>query len=107
MGTFYEAAAKGYIESLDYIVLAVNYRCRLGEIDLIAQEGDYLVFLEIKYRSSTKCGLPRESVNYYKRKRILNVANYYILTHYNREMPCRFDVIEILGEDLTHLKNAF
>ena len=107
VGTFYEKTAREYIETLGYITLKMNYRCRLGEIDIIAQDGAYLVFLEIKYRSSRKCGLPRESVNYYKQNRILNVANYYIMTHYKKEVACRFDVIEILGEDLTHLKNVF
>lgn len=107
LGTFYEEVAKRYIEALGYTVLEMNYRCRLGEIDIIAQDQQYLVFLEIKYRSSNKCGLPRESVNYYKQKRILNVAKYYIMTHYNKEIACRFDVIEILGEVITHLKNVF
>nr|WP_307989476.1 YraN family protein [uncultured Niameybacter sp.] len=107
VGTFYEKASREYIEKLGYTTLKMNYRCRLGEIDIIAQDGKYLVFLEIKYRSSKKCGLPRESVNYYKQKRILNVAKYYIMTHYNKEVACRFDVIEILGEDITHLKNVF
>ncbi|MEF9958392.1 MAG: YraN family protein [Niameybacter sp.] len=107
VGSFYEQVASDYLEQLGYHILERNYRCRLGEIDIIGQDENYLVFIEIKYRHSTKCGLPRESVNYYKKKRILHVAHYYIMTHYKTEVACRFDVVEILGEQLTHLKAAF
>lgn len=107
IGSYYEQKAKIYLESLGYTILQMNYRCRLGEIDLIAKDNEYIVFVEIKYRYSAKCGLPRESVNYYKKKRIVNVAKYYLMAHYKKEVACRFDVIEILGDQLTHLKAAF
>lgn len=107
VGSYYEDLAKNYLIDKGYKILEMNFRCRTGEIDIIAQDGAYTVFVEIKYRSSNRCGLPRESVTYYKRHKIISVAKYYLMCKKQREMPCRFDVIEIYKKQINHIQNAF
>lgn len=107
LGTYYEAYAKNYLIEKGYEIIQANFRCRIGEIDMIARDGAYTVFIEIKYRSNQKCGLPRESVTYHKRQKILAVAKYYLMYRRLGEIPCRFDVIEIFKEQINHIENAF
>ena len=70
-GTGYERKAGAYLESLGYKIVTYNYRCRLGEIDLIAKEGETLVFVEVKYRRDDKMGNPKEAVDRKKQKKII------------------------------------
>ena len=77
------------------------------EIDLIAKEGDCVVFAEVKYRSSTSLGRPEEAVDQRKQRRICRAALYYLTTHGLLESPVRFDVIAVLGEEITHFEHAF
>lgn len=91
-----------------YVILEKNYRCRTGEIDLIAKEGGYLVFIEVKFRSSAKSGDPAEAVDVKKIRRITGAARYYLLTHgYGEATPCRFDVVAILCGEVRLIKDAF
>ena len=108
LGTIKEELAADYLEKNEISVLTRNYRCRYGEIDIIAKDGEYLVFVEVKYRKDLNKGYPQEAVTIRKQKTIAFVANYYIMQH-NLELdtPIRFDVIAILGEEITHIKNAF
>lgn len=105
-----EDLAAKYLRRKGYQILARNFRCRQGEIDLIAQEGDILVFLEVKMRSSGAAGLGREYVGLQKQRRIIIAAEQY-LAKYPWEGPCRFDVIELQGPlsapRITHIKQAF
>ena len=111
VGAGYERLAGAYLESIGYQITAYNYRCRKGEIDLIARDGEYLVFCEVKYRSDLSKGTPEEAVDHRKQKRISGCALYYLVTHGLTDVPCRFDVIGILGRggkpQITHYKNAF
>ena len=107
LGTHYETLAAQYLESHGYEILHRNVRCRCGEIDIIARKDEYIIFIEVKYRKTTIYGYPREAVTYTKRLHIYRTAQYYLLTHYGMEKPCRFDVIEILENKLTHLEAAF
>ena len=85
-----------------------NFRCRMGEVDLIARDGDYLVFVEVKYRSSEEAGGPLAAVNGAKRRTISRVARFYLLTHYHTmDIACRFDVVGFYGPLIQWLKNAF
>ena len=91
-----------------YTILEMNYRCRKGEIDIVATDGVYLCFVEVKYRKDAKTGDPLEAVGMRKQQVICYVADYYLLMHQNYyTMQIRFDVIAICGEKLTLLKNAF
>lgn len=102
-----ESLAVSYLEKKGLQILERNFRCRSGEIDLIARDGDCIVFAEVKYRSSTFLGQPEEAVDLRKQQRICKVALYYLATHGLLESPVRFDVIAILGGKITHFEHAF
>lgn len=107
VGSYYEEQARDYLLEKGYEILEMNFRCRTGEIDIIAKDGVYTVFVEIKYRSNDRCGLPRESVTYHKKYKILNVAKYYLMCKRQGELPCRFDVIEFYKGQMNHIQNVF
>ena len=108
VGTAYEKLAGEYLTGQGYEILEYNFRCRMGEIDLVAKDGEYLVFVEVKYRSNGRTGSPLEAVDSRKQRVISKVASYYCLTHGHGEgQPCRFDVVAINGEEYTLIKNAF
>lgn len=107
IGTFYENKAKAYLIQKGYEMIVSNYRSRFGEIDLIAKDGRYVVFLEVKYKGETKHGYPRESVTITKQRRIKRTAQYYLMMHTSQAVYCRFDVIEILDDQIMHIENAF
>lgn len=106
-GALYEQAAGYYLEQQGYQVLEYNYRCRIGEIDLIAKEGIYLVFCEVKYRINGWRGNPLEAVDAGKQYKIYRCAQYYMTERHLGEIPCRFDVIGIEGGRVTLIKDAF
>lgn len=107
LGSYYEELALSHLTKLGYSVLYKNYRCKIGEIDLIAKDGAYLVFIEVKYRATLRYGYPREAVHFSKQRKIILTANYFLLTHHMYDSKSRFDVIEILQDKLTHIQNAF
>ncbi len=107
LGTQYELLAIAYLEAKHYTILEHSYRCRFGEIDIIAKDDEYIVFVEVKYRKRVDYGYPREAVNYKKRQHILRTAMYYLRTKIGYEVASRFDVIEILETSITHLEAAF
>ena len=107
-GRYYEAQAEAFLKSQGYQILEKNYWTRFGEIDLIAQDGEYLVFVEVKYRRDEGSGNPLEAVTPAKQRVICRVASYYLYTHgYGEDMPCRFDVAAVLGKQVSLVKNAF
>ena len=111
-GAFYEAAAARFLELQGFKVLERNFRCRCGEIDIIAMdEADgSLCFTEVKYRSSLKYGYPGEAVGTVKQRKIITVSQYYLLTHravFGDGIKYRYDVVEIIGDKIRILRNAF
>ncbi len=108
VGTNFEQKAANFLAEQGYHLLARNFRCRLGEIDLIGRDGEYLCFIEVKYRSSTTKGFPAEAINYNKMRRITRTAQFYMLSHkISQNTPCRFDAVVILDKDISLIKNAF
>ena len=108
IGTAYEQLAADYLKAQGYEILEHNFRCGLGEIDLIARDGNYLVFVEVKYRSRSDCGYPSDAVNYKKQVRISNGAAYYLWKNYDSDQIwVRFDVVSIQGETVQLYKDAF
>ena len=91
-----EEAAERFLVSAGYRILARRYRTRAAEIDLIAEDGDTLVFVEVKARSSTSSGRPSEAVDGRKRARIAGAASLYLASRGAYERACRFDVVEVL-----------
>lgn len=103
-----EQLAAQFLEKEGYVVIQQNFRCRRGEIDIIAKEGKYLVFVEVKYRNDSKCGYPEEAVDYRKQMQISKVALYYLKRkRYMLEQPCRFDVVAIVQNEIRLYRNAF
>ena len=112
-GKNYEERAAEYLIGQGFSILCQNFYSRYGEIDLIAKDGEYLVFVEVKYRKNRVCGSPFEAVNANKQRRICRTAFYYCYKNgYKGDTPCRFDVVAILGScaeeaKIEHIKNAF
>lgn len=106
-GSFYEEKAAEYLQKKGYRILERNFRCRYGEIDLIAEIHQTLVFCEVKYRSVVDARVPFEAVTTRKQQRISKTAFYYLSTHFCTESVCRFDVIGISGDQIHHIENAF
>jgi len=106
-GKIAENIACKYIEDKNYLILERNYRTRRGEIDIIAKNNNYIVFIEVKYRKDTENGYPRESVTKLKQNKIKKTAVNYIVRNNIINANFRFDVIEILGNNIEHIENAF
>lgn len=110
VGDYGENAAAGYLIGKGYVILERNYRRGGGEIDIIANDKEYIVFVEVKYRKSMSAGYPREAVSRAKQKRIIETALYYIGENSLDDNDFRFDVIEVFGKellDINHIENAF
>lgn len=107
VGARYERRAGEYLESLGYKIIEYNYRCRKGEIDLIAKDGEYLVFCEVKFRKDSRKGHPSEAVDYRKQRIISKCAMYYLMEHGLSDIPCRFDVVGMEGGEVLLIKDAF
>lgn len=107
-GAAYEKQAEEFLKKRGLKTVVSNFRCRYGEIDLIAKEGKTTVFIEVKYRRSPEKGSPQEAVNYRKQWRICRVSDYYRMLHGLGDFaPVRFDVVAICGEKTEWLRNAF
>ena len=106
-----ELLAQEHLKEIGYEIIAVNYRCSFGEIDIIAFQDDYLVFIEVKTRSSNNYGLPYESVSYAKQEKIRKVAAYYLQSNNLFQRDCRFDVVSIekngVGYKYEIIRDAF
>ncbi len=113
IGLWGEAQVASYLRKRGYQILAHQYRCRFGEIDLIAQKDDTVCFVEVKTRSQTAHGLPREAVTPQKQEKLRKTALFYLSAN-ELELPARFDVAEVytdgrllFGRHIEYLENAF
>ena len=108
-GSSGERIAEEYLKKEGYDILARNFRTRLGEIDIVASKGEYLVFVEVKARKSEAYGFPSESVTYAKQRKISMVASQYIKLNMYFGAAVRFDVVEVYLTEgrINHIENAF
>lgn len=98
-GNLGETIATNFLIKNNFIILKQNYRYgRLGEIDIIALENEYICFIEVKTRSSTLFGTPAEAVNYQKQNRIKRLAQIFLKESNLLDKPQRFDILEIMLE---------
>lgn len=106
-----EEAAARFLESQGYRILSRNFRCRYGEIDLVAEKDQLLCFVEVRTRSSAVWGDPSNSVSWAKQRRVVKAALHYLFAYRVREKMIRFDVVSVIGRGkdavLEHLPNAF
>jgi putative endonuclease len=103
-----EACAAAFLESRGLTIIERNYRCRFGEIDLVARDGATVVFVEVRARSSRAYGGAAESITPAKRKRLVAAARHYLAGH-RVQRACRFDVVLLSGtsQDVEWIANAF
>jgi putative endonuclease len=106
-----EALAFEKIKRLGYTHIIKNYRCRLGEVDLVAKDGDVLVFIEIKTRRGRPLGFAKEAVNLRKQKQLSKVALNYMKANDCCDVSARFDVVAVSvgsgSPQIEVIKNAF
>ena len=106
-----QQSAEDFLIKKGYEVLARNYRIKSGEIDLVTKDGEYTVFIEVKYRRNLGFGLPREAVGVVKQQRIIKTAMHYLMRHRLMDSDVRFDVVEVLEQQgqlyISHIENAF
>jgi putative endonuclease len=99
LGAEGERAAESLLRREGYRVLARNYRCPLGEIDLVALDGETVVFVEVKTRTDESFGDPLEAVGARKQRQVARVAEYYLGEHRLAEREARFDVVGVRWEE--------
>ena len=107
-----DIAVKWLVKNKNYNILDRNYSTGYGEIDIIAEDGKALVFIEVKFRNGTDFGYPYEAVNKNKQCRICKAALQYVQKKYNTaDINIRFDVVEIIKKDgvyyIRYTENAF
>lgn len=113
-GDWGETRVAEYLLKRGFRIVMSKYRCRFGEIDLIAWDGDILCFVEVKVRTNLNYGLPREFVTYSKQEKLRTTAEYYLATH-DADVICRFDVAEVYTDRehlpdhtrIEYIENAF
>ena len=114
VGAWGESLAAAYLKKKRYKLVAMNYSCRYGEIDLIVSNKQFLVFVEVKLRKSDRFASAFEHVDIHKQKRIRTTAEFF-LSEYQTALQPRFDVLEIYAPDGTltakpvihHMEDAF
>ena len=112
LGSAGEEIACRHLESKGYAIVQRRFRMFGGEIDIVARDGDKLVFVEVKARADESHGRPEESVTPGKQRQIRKIARGYLLAHPCGDVDCRFDVVAILfrgpdGHRLEHFVDAF
>lgn len=109
-GRLGEKIGADYLISLGYKIIEMNYKNKIGEIDIIALDKDVLVFVEVKSRTSNNYGYPYEAVNYKKQKKIINTSMMYIKYKKVSNIQLRYDIIEVYltkKDKINHIENAF
>lgn len=105
-----EIYARDYLKNHGLTLITSNYRCRWGEIDLIMQDGNYLIFVEVRARTSSQYGGAAGSITYQKQCKIIKTALYFLtIKKYGETYPLRFDVVIFQGinQQIEWIKNAF
>lgn len=102
-----EDRAAAFLEERGFRILERNYRCRLGELDIIAEDGDCLVFVEVRSRASSDFGDALEMVGKAKRRQVARVAQHFLHQRQPAHRDIRFDVVGITGSRIEHVVDAF
>jgi len=108
-----EVGATGEDRAVDHLVrnglriVERNYRCKVGELDVVARDGKTLVFVEVRSRRSAEYGCALDAVSWHKRRKVTRVAMAYLAARKPRFVDARFDVVAITGNELVHIKDAW
>ncbi|MDO8890764.1 MAG: YraN family protein [Sulfurimicrobium sp.] len=101
-----ENQAASFLQSQGLRLVARNYRCRMGEVDLIMEHGDTLVFVEVRLRHSASFGGAAASITGHKQRKLIHAAQHY-LQQQVKQPPCRFDALLLDGLKIEWIKDAF
>lgn len=111
LGAEGELFAAGYLKKIGYRIMALNYTSPAGEIDIIALDGETLVFIEVKTRKDRSYGFPFEAVHGRKQGQIIRTAQHYLLKKKLKNRPVRFDVLSLISTgnsfEAEHIRSAF
>ncbi len=107
LGRIGEKKAVEHLKKQGYNILEKNFKTHVGEIDIIASDGEIICFVEVKTRSGDGFGQPSEAVNRRKQEKYFKVAEGYLLSKGLTDRECRFDVVEIENEKINLIKDAF
>ena len=107
-----ESSAEQYLRNKGYRILARNVRSSVGELDLVAEDGQVLVFVEVKARRTDAFGGAIHAVHQRKQEKLIQLAAQYLARHHLKDRPCRFDVVLLQGANaeasqIEHIQNAF
>ncbi|HKD42324.1 MAG TPA: YraN family protein [Myxococcaceae bacterium] len=106
-----EDATAQMLEAQGYAIRSRNFRCRYGELDLVAEKDGTLCFVEVRMRSTAIWGDPSNSISWSKQRRVVKAALHYLLAYGLHDKMIRFDVVSVIGRGrhavLEHLPNAF
>ncbi|MDI9570315.1 MAG: YraN family protein [Pseudomonadota bacterium] len=106
-----EELAAAFLARAGYAILDRNWRCPLGELDIVARDGGTLVFVEVRTRRSARFGAPEESVGFSKRRKLSRLATFYIHRYGLFDVPARFDVAAVhllpSGPEVELIRDAF
>lgn len=107
VGTQGELSVEKYLRKKSYKILQTNFKTKLGEFDIVAKDRNTIVFIEVKRRESLAFGRPSEAVDVRKQSKIRRTAEGYLIRNKLLDVPVRFDVVELVGEIINHIENAF
>ncbi|MCR4925474.1 MAG: YraN family protein [Clostridiales bacterium] len=113
MGMYGERCAARFLRDKGYKIITANYTTRLGEIDIIASDEKYIIFVEVKARGENSIAQPCEFVDENKQRKILSTAQLYLSSYPSDDLQPRFDIIEVFLDDnnkmkkINHIENAF
>lgn len=100
IGTEFERKAESYLVNCGLRTNCRNYKCRSGEIDIVMHDGDYIVFVEVRFRRNSDYGDPFETITLRKQKRIIRAANHFLAANpHLHDKPCRFDAVGVSNSD--------
>jgi putative endonuclease len=106
-----EKIAAAFLKKNGYRIMEINFRCPIGEIDIVAKEKDYLVFVEVKTRKSMELGYPEQAVGIRKQKKMSQLALWYMQKRKIADTNARFDVVAVTlipeKNEVKLIKNAF
>ena len=107
LGRAGEIKAAEHLKKKGFKIIKTNYKTPLGEIDIIATDKEYTVFVEVKTRTGDEYGRPAEAVDIRKQEKYFKAAQFYLQKEKKMDVACRFDVIEIENGEINHIFNAF
>ena len=109
MGNLAEQAALDFLIKKGFVLLARQYRCKMGECDLIMKDKNVIVFVEVRYKQNTYFCSPEETIDYFKQRKLIRTAEFFLARFPNSD--CRMDVIAVTGQSpdlkITWIPDAF